>query len=253
MKRILIGDSRENLLTTLETLLRFWGYRVLVSSRPAQLTAFLEESPPDLLLLGSEFLANGNSGLRQSVEKRIADRNCTFVVLAETQTDLPSDLPPHERLDVPLDVFALFALVQKHLEKFPRKNLRLDIQLPGMLCREDICQLTEVLSLSAQGLFVKTGFRLEKGEQIKVFFPLMGMHKELEIDGQVLYRVHPDPENNYLQGLGIEFLDMGEEDRAALEAFLENRFLGEVSDSPQGAGGVAPDQLRSRIPSLRLI
>jgi Tfp pilus assembly protein PilZ len=122
-----------------------------------------------------------------------------------------------------------------------------------MLCREDICQLTEVLSLSVQGLFVKTGFRLEKGEQIKVFFPLMGMKKELEIDGQVLYRVHPDPENNYLQGLGIEFIHMEEEDRAALETFLENRFLGEVSESPQGAGGVAPEQLRSRIPSLHLM
>lgn len=243
MKRLLVGDCRENLLTTLETLLRYWGYRVLVSSRPEQLIAFLEESPPDLLIMGTALLRSGDPALAKAVEKYREAATSPLVLLADGNASLPTELP-HEDLEVPLNVFALFALVQRHLEKYPRKNLRLEMQLPGMICRGDVCQLSEILSLSVQGLFIKTGFRLEKGERLKVFFPLMGMKKELEIEGQVLYRVHPDPENNYLQGLGIEFLDLSPEDRSDLETFLESRFLGEVSDSQ--VGDVAPDHLQSR-------
>ena len=251
MKRLLIGDSRENLLSTIETLLRHWGYRVSASSRPEQLKAFLDESPPDLIVFGSDMISRPE--LETPVRSRLAVSECPLILLGDG-VDAPKTDLPHDLLGGPLDIFSLFALIQKYMEKFPRKNLRLATQLPGMLCRGETSQLTEVLSLSVQGLFIKTGCRLEKGDTLKVIFPLMGMKKELELESRVLYRVHPDPENNYLQGLGIEFLDLGDEDRTTLESFLENRFLGEVSARQFGNSLLVPDQLQSRSPlTLRLI
>ncbi len=250
MKRLLIGDSRENLLITLETLLRHWGYRVLVTSRTAEVISFLRESPPDLLILGASLL-NRDPALRAEVDRRLGSSDSPLIVLAEAQDADGIDLP-HELLPVPLDIFALFALLQKHIEKHPRKNLRLSVQIPGMLCRGKISLLSEVLSLSNHGLFIKTGVRLEKEDRLRVLIPLMGMGRELEIEGRVLYRVHPDPNNGYLQGVGIEFTDLSEEDRSALEAFLENRFLKEVAEKGRRLGRLAPDQLRSRV-TLRLL
>lgn len=253
MKRLLIGDNREKLLSTLEVILKHWGYRVLVTSRPEQLEALIAESPPHLLIVGTCLLREDRSALREKIIGQVRDRGCPLIILRDTGSPVSVGVE-HEALEVPLDIFALFALIQRHVEKVPRQNLRLALRLPGMLCRDGACQLTEVMSLSRQGLFIKTGFRLEKGDELRVLFPLVGMKKELEVDGRVLYRIQPDPENNYLQGVGIAFTHLNAENREALEAFIESRFLREISERERDLPGLSADQLRSRFElSLRLI
>ncbi|WP_298037496.1 PilZ domain-containing protein [uncultured Desulfuromonas sp.] len=254
MKRILICDKREKLLSTLEVILKHWGYRALATSRPDELSAFLRESSLDLLLLGSTFLADGSQALRDTLACRLTDTGCPLIVLQEDSTCPELELP-YETLSVPLNIFALFEFTQKHLEKIPRRNLRLETKLPGMLCQGETSHLAEVLSLSAHGLFIKTASRLEKEDRFKVTFPLIGMKKELEIDGRELYRVQPGPENNYLQGIGIEFNEMGEEALRDLEAFIQSRFLGEVSESPRGHQGLDQGQIHGEVSkaSLRLV
>jgi Tfp pilus assembly protein PilZ len=253
LKRLLIGDCREKLLSTLEVILKHWGYRVLVSSRVQQLSAFLEEISPDLLIMGSRLLSD-QAALREAVERKAATGACPLIVLGEQ--DAPNILKaPHENLNVPLDIFSLFELTQKYLEKYPRKNLRLAIKLPGMLCKGEACHLTEVLSLSTQGLFIKTSVRMEQGDSLRVVFPLLGAKKELELDGQVLYCIQPHPENNYLQGIGLGFNSLGKETSHTLQTFIENRFLGELSATQRGTQGLAKDQIqrRSAEVTLRLI
>jgi len=251
MKRLLIGDHREELLSTLEVILRHWGYRVLASSRPEQLVALLRETTPDLLIMGAGMLGDSESPLAREVQLRVADGAAPLIVLLEPEGVDPV-AAPHEALAVPLDLFALFALVQKHLEKYPRRTMRLALQLPGMLCSGENCQLAEVLSLSLHGLFVKTGFRAAQGERLRVVFPLLGMQKELELEGRILYRVEPAAENNYLQGVGIEFSALSEETRTVLEAFLEQRFLSDLTARPDGEQGLAPQQLKERRGELTL-
>jgi len=243
MKRLLIGDHREELLSTLEVILRHWGYRVLASSRPEQLEALLRETAPNLLIFGSRLLHDEQSPLTHAVQQRVADANVPLIVLMDTEGTEPVNLV-HEALDVPLDLFALFALVQKHLEKYPRRTMRLALQLPGMLCAGENCQLAEVLSLSLHGLFVKTGFRAAEGNRLRVVFPLLGMKKELELEGRILYRVEPTAENNYLQGIGIEFTALSEETRGVLEAFLEQRFLSDLTSRPEGEQALSAKQLK---------
>lgn len=233
MKRLLIGDSREDLLSTLEVILRHWGYRVLVSSRPARLEELLRETSPNLLIMGARLLMEQESSLARAVYRHVSEGKCPLIVLQEEQIAAPGAIP-HETMGVPLDLFSLFSLIQKHLEKHPRRNLRLALQLPGMLCTGEICHLAEVLSLSTNGLFVKTGFRPAEGTQLRVIFPLMGMQQELELEGHILYRVEPGPGNNYFQGIGIEFATLSEENRQALQRFLEHRFIGDLTARPGG-------------------
>lgn len=233
MKRLLIGDSREELLSTLEVILRHWGYRVLVSSRPARIEELLRETSPNLLIMGARLLMDQDTSLGRAVYRHVREGKCPLIVLQEESIAAPTAVP-HETMGAPPDLFSLFSLIQKHLEKHPRRNLRLAIQLPGMLCTGDICHLAEVLSLSTNGLFVKTGFRPAEGTQLRVVFPLMGMKQELELDGRILYRVEPGPGNNYFQGIGIEFATMSEENRQTLQTFLEHRFLGDLADRPGG-------------------
>jgi Tfp pilus assembly protein PilZ len=258
MKRLLIGDTREKLLATVETILKHWGYRALASSRRDRLHALLLETTPDLLIMGESLLMNGNNSLREKVFSMVAGGTPLLVLSASASP--PAIEVPHEYLPVPIDPFTLFERVQKHLEKYPRKNIRLPIKLPGMLCREETCHLAEVLSLSARGLFIKTGFRLQPGDRFHIIFPLLGMKKEVELEGRVLYCVHPDPENNFLQGVGVEFTSLDEKTRKSLQAFIEGCFLnglprqlGERLAKECGSKGssqeatlrfIAPDQLK---------
>ncbi len=229
MKRLLIGDNREPLLASLETILKHWGYRVTASSRPQQLVAFLKEISPDLLIMGTPLLSAPDPGLREAVARKIATAPCPLIILGDPGSAVPKALSC-EILDVPLDIFALFEMIQKYLEKYPRKNLRLTVKLPGMYSRGESSLLAEVLSLSSKGLFIRTGNHLERGDQLNVVIPLLGMKKELEITGKVLYRTDPAPENNYLQGVGLEFSELSEETRETLTAFIEQHLLGELAN-----------------------
>lgn len=226
MKRLLVGDTRENLLNTLEIILRHWGYRTLVSSNLQRLTALTKETTPDLLIFGADFLQDPSSPLREAIQRKVAGGTPLLIM---TDTPEASDLEvAHETLPVPVDLFNLFAKVQKHLEPYPRKNIRLAMQLPGMLCLDNNCHLAEVLSLSTRGLFVKTGFRLQRGDSFRIVFPLLGMKKELEVGGRVLYCVQPDADNNFLQGVGVEFTDLCQDASEALQRFLESSLLDEL-------------------------
>jgi hypothetical protein len=242
MKRLLLGDNRKPLLSTVEAILKHWGYRVLTSSRPEQIKILLQETSPDLLILGAGLLAEQDPAIRKTAEKLVSTGNCPLIVLNEEGVaDVVS--VPHDLLGVPLELFSLFELVQRHMERFPRKNLRLTVKLPGMFSSGSKTYLAEVLSLSIEGLMIKTSFRMEKNDSLTVCIPLVGMSKELELDGRVLYNVHPGPENNYMQGAGIGFVNLTPETSEALEEFIKKRFFGDVTseDAPQG---VSPDQLR---------
>lgn len=244
MKRLIIGDSRNSLLTTLETILNHWGYRVLASSQPERLALLLREISPNLVILAAEFLHNGDPGLQQAVATRVLDEGRPLILLgadAEKKTTLP-----HEVLDLPLDLFALFGLIQKHLEPIPRRNLRLDLKLPGLLSHGKISQFAEVLSLSTHGLFVKTSLRVPQGTRLQVTLPLFGMHQELEIECRVLYCIQPTLENNYLQGFGLEFSHPSDSSLRALQAFIEGRFLGEVAERRQAIEPESTSHLRRR-------
>ena len=228
MKRILIGDHRNGLVTTLETFIRHWGYRVVATSRDDRLVALLRELEPDLLIVGNAWLADRRSELYRCVAEQVTDHARPLLTLAEEgRAACPL---PHEELPTPLDIFALFPLLQKHLQKIPRRHPRLSLHLPGLLCRDDKTEVAEVVSLSSQGLFIKTPLRMNEGEKLQVVLPLVGMRKELEIDSQVLYCIHPGPDNNYLQGFGLGFTNPDPEHLEILQTFIESRLFGEVND-----------------------
>lgn len=239
MKRLLLGDTRQPLLETIEGMLKHWGYRVLVSSRPEQIRVLLRETSPDLLILGAGLLVKDESSLRKSVEKLVTAGNCPLLVLREEGLEDHLTLA-HDLIAVPIDLFNFFAHVQRHTERFPRKNLRLTVKLPGMFSRGAQTCLAEVLSLSVQGLMIKTSLRMGPGDILTVCVPLVGMGKELELAGRVLYGVQPSADNNYLQGVGVEFFDLSESDREALGDFIRKRFFGDVSAEEDGQ--VSPDQ-----------
>lgn len=247
MKRILLGLSQGKLLATLELILKNWGYRVIATSRPQQMLAFLRETSPEMILVDADMLAGEDLPLHRALAAKVAAEGIPAIVLADRDRPCPSLEVPHDTLSLPLDIFALFELVQKYVETFARKNLRLEVKLPVLVCPEEKnSYFGEVLSLSTGGMFIKTGYRLEEDAELKIIIPLVGMKREMEIDGRVIYRVDPCLENNYIQGVGISFSSLGEEDSQALADFIENAFFKKLEASEESAANLATDQFRWR-------
>ena len=236
MKCLLLTDDRLDLLATLEPILKHWGYRVLTASDIAQANVFLAESAPALLIIGSHLLA----------APELEPANSSLPVLALDYPEArPAKLEPNATLGVPVDIFSLFTFIQSQIERHPRRNLRLRLHLPGMYStRGEDFVLADVLSLSMNGLFFRSPLRLACGTKVTAVFPLLGLGKELEVEGTVLYVTEPAPQNNYIQGFGLGFSTLSPEQAILLERFIAESFLGEVAACQPGVGEFSAEQLK---------
>ena len=244
MKSILLADNRPDLLATLEPILKHWGYRVLSTSKIAQVGTFLQESSPCLLVIGEEFLSSSKLSITAGLTKKIKAGDLPVIALIQDGAEA-AKLVPNQRLEVPVDLFELFSFIQGQVEKHPRQNLRLRLRLPGMYSvNDEDFILAEVLSLSMRGLFFKAPAKVKKKDRISVAFPLLGHCKELEVKATVLYTITPETENNFSQGFGVGFDDFPEQHKENLRQFIKEHFLNEVSSCQNGVGSFAEEQLK---------
>jgi Tfp pilus assembly protein PilZ len=248
MKRLLLADNRDELLSTLEVILKHWGYRVLASSRPEYILQSLQASPPELLIVGEDLLQSPLEPLNRALWHLLQDPT-NAVILIKGSGPIVARPEGTPYLEVPVDLFMLFEMVQTYLEHHPRRNLRLAVNLPGMVCQGEKSNLAEVISVSKRGLFIKTTFQLGDDDNLRVVLPLLGMKKELDMKGKVIYRMEPSLLNNYRQGVGIEFTDLSGEELQLLEDYLEKQFLEELSESQRGTD-LDPRQIRLHSESM---
>ena len=71
MKSILLADNRADLLATLEPILKHWGYRVLSTRNADQVSTFLKESEPCLLIAGEDMLVSLDRAIDAEARKKL--------------------------------------------------------------------------------------------------------------------------------------------------------------------------------------
>ena len=247
MKRVLIGDNREELVTTLESLLKNWGYRAISTSEPETILEMLKELNPDMLILGPDILKD------KQVAGQVKKISTPAIYIQNPETK-KGWRPDGEVLNYPVDVFELFSLVQGHLEKIPRRNIRLNVRIPGLYYKGSETRIAEVLSLSPEGLFLKIGSKIEGIDKIRLVLPLIGMQTELEVIGRIVYRVEPTPDNNYMQGMGIEFTEMDEVTIKTLDKYVEGLLFHELNARQSSRNSLNTEHLlkHNNEPTLQL-
>jgi uncharacterized protein (TIGR02266 family) len=80
--------------------------------------------------------------------------------------------------------------------------------------------LFEAADLSAGGTFLKADLLLEQGERLWLSFKVPGMPRQMKAEGRVKW-VRRFPEGGEPSGMGVEFEQIGEDDRAVLSRYLE--------------------------------
>jgi len=227
-KPVILTSWQDPGLAQLEAVLQRWFFDVRQFSRPEQLLAALSKGGGDLLILDGRMAERLSAALggSESADSPLAD--CPVLLLRDDRPHAPLAFA-HQTLPLPLDLTQLHEQMQKILQSCPRRHLRMQVQLPGVIFRRQGCSFGDILSLGTGGAFIKTGCKdIRKGEPIEVVVPLMGMKKELELSSEVVYQVSPTPENNYQQGVGVRFTAPVPEDIQTLRDYITRSLLEEI-------------------------
>lgn len=155
---------------------------------------------------------------------------CPQLVLSEERDLLQLAGQNTVEPNFPVDVIALHGRIGQYLCNHPRKHPRMPAHLPCIFSVRGFYGFGEILSLGTGGAFIKSSCHLVRpGDLIDVGIPLLGMKRELEISSRVIYNLTPNSENNYSQGIGIEFVSSDRETTRVLEDFLRLSLLDEIS------------------------
>ncbi|MDY6850129.1 MAG: PilZ domain-containing protein [Geoalkalibacter sp.] len=226
MKRVLVASKHQHLLSNLDMVLKHWGYRSLTSHHHDDILQLLETTEPDLVIFDAPWLRENRSHLSPLLPLLERRNKTHYAIMQDEDTPSPELSPRLQQKRVSADIFALYSLTQSLLQNHPRKRLRTGVHLPGMFRRQGRCwNMGQIMTLGTGGMFIQSGFYLQRDEPLNLCIPLLGMKQEIEISGRVLYAVEPCQENNYLQGYGIQFGGLVDETAHALRRFVAGCFL----------------------------
>lgn len=194
-----------------------------------QVLSCLAQNPPDLVIVDQP-LSPTSARLTRQEPRHGGSFGCPQLVLSEERDLLKPAGQDTVKRDFPLDVVALHARIGQCLGHYPRKHLRVPAHLPCVFSARGFQSFGEILSLGTGGAFIKGIYHhLRAGDFVDVCIPLLGMKRELEIRSRLVYILAPRQENNYLQGIGIEFVSADREPIRVLEDFLRLSLLDEIS------------------------
>jgi Tfp pilus assembly protein PilZ len=248
MEKPLITIVHENdALIKLHAILPALGFRVRAF---VSLSAFM--SSPEKTSSEAVILDRRSAGVLirsfESAKFLSNSENRPVIVISEDASDF-SDETSKSYIELPNDLLILFRFLQEKLPVFSRKHLRLKIRLPGIYCHGEGCHVAEIMSLGTGGAFVKTGWhRLRRDDLIRIGIPLLGLNRELEIEGRVIYLVEPNEENNYLQGVGVRFTRPETDNVRIVEDYIRYFLREELYETPCVGSNFPPlDVLPPRI------
>jgi Tfp pilus assembly protein PilZ len=201
---------KEQSLPGIERTLQRCGCRTTVSAGEP-LRRLLEAERPDLLLVHSGI----RKGERLLLANLAAQGNCPLLELTD-HLHLHSDGLPTDTLD-------LLETLQEHLVRYPRRELRIRMSLPVLIEKRGVDgnSIGQILNLSVGGVFLKNGScQWQIDETVQMTIPLLGMKKELELTGRVLYLVEVTQENGFRQGFGIAFEDCAATSQQLLRDYI---------------------------------
>jgi uncharacterized protein (TIGR02266 family) len=124
-------------------------------------------------------------------------------------------------------LLAVGALDAAAPESERRGGLRLKVGLPIEYQSLGLWQESATFNLSAWGVFIRTAVPFDAGEEVILRFQVPEGDHPIRAMGRVVW-ANADPSTWGGMGMGIQFLDLGDEDRGAIEMHLANLVAGQL-------------------------
>jgi uncharacterized protein (TIGR02266 family) len=113
----------------------------------------------------------------------------------------------------------------EHAHTPKRVSPRLAIQVPVDFQVLEEFTVGTSLNISPRGIFVRTAEVLPAEQPLQVRFALPGLDHTFEAAGRVVWSSPTDSAEGHPAGMGIQFLDMSEDEQAAMEQYIVDMTL----------------------------
>lgn len=195
--------------------------RLLTAYPGEQALEIAERERPALII--EDLASPGHAGLAFCCE--LAENNSTrgiplILVVPDDMWQRAGNTRADVLLGKPLEHRQFFDAVRRFLPLPGRRMKRLDINLRFIFATDGKVAQAFSRDLSTKGTFLKTDRMLQLGTQLDLRFYIPGVHEVVKCQGVVRCTCskHSSGEPG---GIGLEFKEMAEQDREALESFLD--------------------------------
>jgi CheY-like chemotaxis protein len=217
-------DPDPNHLQYLTLLLHRLGYRVDAVPSEAAARRNISRNLPDLVIMHFRFVGDEDLAFLQEL-KRDQHTASLPVVAITSSGDLVGqkrclDAGAADCLATPFQAEDLYYMVQKAIERIPRRNLRIPLRMPvyvndGLLdCGAAGCDAI----LSAKGMYVQTRHPSAEREHLFVRFKLGD--RPVSVKAHVLFSDYPGQALGRETGMGIYFTEIAPEDEAYIREYI---------------------------------
>jgi uncharacterized protein (TIGR02266 family) len=232
---ILLADDSQTFLMYIGILIKRLGYQTLLARDGAEALKIAKEQKPSLIIL-------------DYMMPKIDGSSCLSIIRGEPDIkDIPVImLTSHESarqeleqagccyfLRKPVDISEFYRAVRScmKLKNYPankRENIRISLNKKVFIECGDESRELYTLSISNEGLFLRTVAPFKEGTEMKVIFNV-DEEDPIELNGRVLYsnkmstEVEPEP------GMGVQFLDVPEDVKPRLKGFILSQLADDLT------------------------
>lgn len=236
---ILVVDPDVNERFTLSMLLQRFGYTAVSANNAKEAVEFLCVAPA-VAVFAEAGAAGSELQARLSADARFSEVPVVLI------TDIPNrgleDRLQRGKLAgllrKPLNADDVFLIIQKVIEKGPRRNIRIATAIPAALKDESAVAKGYITVLSQYGLFFRTLQPRPVHSNVCLAFSLWD--RSIELEARVLYIVSFEEGPFREPGMGMKFQKMSPENSALIKAFIREQIEeGIMLSGPGLPGGVA--------------
>ncbi len=223
---ILVADGDPADLSYTSTLLTRFHYNVFPARTAREALEAASIITPILIIIAQNL--DDMPGREMIRKLKLIDSARSVAIIVLTRKTEPAD----ERaclaagaitcLSTRVPIEDLYRVIQMAIEPVPRMNLRINTKLPVTInnCITACDEGGYASALSEDGAYIRTS----KPYQLKTRFPVQIPLADttLSVEAEVIYTGKPDNEDKFLQGMGLQFVQLSLRDRLRLRKFIRD-------------------------------
>lgn len=226
---IMLVDSNKNDLFYMASLLGNLKYSICTAYTGVEAIVMADIVLPGLIIVDMELSDMSGTNFVQQIKRH--KYACSVPIIMKSPLPSPESKNLSESigcagyLSNPSQVEILYSTIQAVMERDPRKNIRINVQIGVSVMSKSQGRLTGIYCsfFSKQGMYIKTISPCLKDEIIHVDFVLDG--KQNSTDAIVLYshKLQSDSYND--PGMGIKFINVSQECNDTICQYIHNHIM----------------------------
>lgn len=235
-KTILIADNSKALLKHHAIILKKMGFYVVPENEGFEILKIVPSILPNLIILNVDL--PGIDGIK--ILKYLKSKKPTSsipVVMISGDNSVETRNECYENgcdafMEKPIRLRDLHDILQQFIylpDGYSRKYLRINVNCPVKVTKEDSTCWMESETLSEKGIYIKSDDPFPVNTNVSIGLPLYD-NDSLQLEGRVIY-INKNPQNSISGGMAVEFIDADDDSMGLVQVYVQSLLNNPACDS----------------------